>query len=215
MTDNPMTSEKLVYAGSVEALFVRALENRLTPVCRTRLREVGLDLEQKLSPTYTLEQWKQFLRVAADHVYAGMPAEAAYYSLGERFIEGYFSTLFGRALLGMARLAGPRRTLTQARLGFRSSANCSQIRIVEREPTSLEVWLSDIAADQPTFMAGVLARAAELAGGQRVAVVPEGFDGQSATYVVRWSEQADASVDAAMAARNTAAGSASATRPPA
>ena len=193
-----MTSDKLVYAGTIEALFLRALENRLTPACRQRLREAGLDLEQKLSPTYTLEQWKQFLRIAADHVYAGMPAEAAYYSLGERFMDGYFSSIFGRALLGMARLLGPRRALTQARLCFRTSANCSEVRIVERGPTEVEVWLTDIGADLPTFVAGVLARAAELSGGQRVVAIPEGFDGQSATYHVRWSEQALPAVSPAL-----------------
>ena len=186
-----MTGDKLVYSGTVEALFLRALENRLTPACRQRLAEAGLDLEQKLPPSYTLEQWKQFLRIAADHVYAGMPAEAAYYSLGERFIDGYFSSIFGRALLGMARLVGPRRALTQARLCFRTSANCSEVRIVEKSPTEVEVWLTDIGADLPTFVAGVLARATELSGGQRVVAIPEGFDGQSATYYVRWSEQAE------------------------
>jgi uncharacterized protein (TIGR02265 family) len=210
-----MAGEKLVYAGTVEALFLKALENRLTPACRMRLREAGLDLDQKLSPTYTLEQWKQFLRIAADHVYAGMPAEAAYYSLGERFMDGYFSTLFGRALLGMVRLAGPRRALAQARLGFRSSTNCNEVRVEERGPTSLEVWLNDILAEQPTFAAGVLARTAELAGGQRVAVVPEGFDGQSATFHVRWSEQAEASVESGLTAGTTAGGRAPAPRPPA
>ncbi len=184
-----MTGDPLVYSGTIEALFVRALENRLTPACRLRLREAGLDLEEKLPPTYSLAQWKQFLRIAADHVYAGMPAEAAYYSLGERFIDGYFSGLFGRALLGMARLLGPKRSLTQARLCFRASANCSEVRIVEKGPTEVEVWLTDIGADLPTFVAGVLARTAELTGGQRVVAIPEGFDGQSATYCVRWSEQ--------------------------
>jgi uncharacterized protein (TIGR02265 family) len=189
-----MTSQKLVYAGSIEALFQRALENRLTPACRMRLNEAGLDLDQKLSPTYTLEQWKQFLRIAADHVYAGMPAEAAYYSLGERLIDGCFSTFFGRALLGMVRLAGPRRALAQAQLGFRMSTNCSEVRIVKRESTTMEVWLNDILADQPTFAAGMLARMTELAGGQRVVAIPEGFDGQSATFHVRWSEQTHAVV---------------------
>jgi uncharacterized protein (TIGR02265 family) len=206
-----MTGEKLVYAETVEALFLRALENRITPACRQRLREAGLDLDQKLSPTYTLEQWKQFLRVAADHIYAGMPAEAAYYSLGERFIDGYFSTFFGRALLAMVRLVGPRKALTQAKLGFRSSTNCGEVRIVERGPSSREVWLSDILADQPTFAAGVLARTAELAGGSRVVAIPEGFDGQSATLHVRWSEQTESLVDSELTARGTAGGP----RPPA
>ena len=206
-----MAAEKLVYAATVEALFQKALENRLTPACRMRLREAGLDLDQKLSPTYTLEQWKQYLRIAADHIYAGMPTEAAYYSLGERFIDGYFATLFGRALLGMVRLAGPRRTLAQAKLGFRTSTNCTEVRVVERGASSVEVWVNDILADQPTFAAGVFARTMELAGGQRVAVVPEGFDGQSANYHVRWSEQADAVAEPQLDSR----GGASATRPPA
>ena len=204
-----MSDDKLVYAGTVEALFLRALENRLTPACRQRLKDAGLDLEQKLAPTYSLVQWKQFLRIAADHVYAGMPAEAAYYSLGERFMDGYFSTLFGRALLGMARLVGPRRTLTQAKLCFRTSANCSEVRIVERGPTEVEVELTDIGADLPTFVAGVLARAAEVSGGQRVVALAEGFDGQSATYPVRWSEQAEGTQVAgvALAAPRPGAGS--------
>ena len=210
-----MTGEKLVYSGTVEALFLKALENRLTPACAQHLREGGLDLDQKLSPTYTLDQWKQFLRIAADHVYAGMPAEAAYYSLGERFMEGYFSTLFGRALLGMARLVGPRRALTQARLCFRTSANCSEVHIVERGPTEVEFTLTDIGADLPTFVAGALAKAAELAGGQRVVVLPEGFDGQSATYHVRWSEQADTALEPALAAVPPETERASAPRPPA
>ncbi|HEY0095455.1 MAG TPA: TIGR02265 family protein, partial [Archangium sp.] len=72
-------------------------------------------------------------------------------------------------------------------------------------------WVNDIMADQPTFTAGVLARMMELAGGQRVAVVPEGFDGQSANYHVRWSEQADAVTEPQLASR----GGASAPRPPA
>ncbi|ATB34465.1 DUF2378 family protein [Melittangium boletus] len=210
-----MTGDKLVYSGTVEALFVRALENRLTPACRQRLREAGLDLEQKLPPSYTLEQWKQFLRIAADHVYAGMPAEAAYYSLGERFIDGYFSSIFGRALLGMARLLGPRRALTQARLCFRTSANCSEVRIVERSPTEVEVWLTDIGADLPTFVAGVLSRATELSGGQRVVAIPEGFDGQSATYYVRWSEQAEELGSPALGAPSSARKAAAESHPPA
>ncbi|HSP79205.1 MAG TPA: TIGR02265 family protein [Myxococcaceae bacterium] len=208
------SSEKLVYAGTVEALFLRALENRLTPACRQRLREAGLDLDKRLASAYPLEQWKQFLRIAADHVYAGLPAEAAYYSLGERFIEGYFSTLFGRALLGMVRLAGPRRALLQARLCFRTSMNFSEVRNVERGPTSQELWVNDLAADQPTLVAGALARMVELAGGQRVVVLPEEFDGQSATFHIRWSEQTEAVVAPPLSPRPTAGERAAATRPP-
>lgn len=183
-----MTPEKLVHAQTVEALFVRAFENRLTPACREALKRAGLDLDRKLARSYTLEQWKNFLRIAAAHVYGGVPAEAAYYSLGGRFMDAWFGTFFGRALLGVARLAGPRRMLMRAGHGFRGGNNFSEVHVVERGPTSLELAMNDVLADQPTFAAGLLARAVELAGGWRVVAIPEGFDGTTCTFHIRWSE---------------------------
>lgn len=205
-----MTPEKLVHAQTVEALFVRAFENRLTPACRETLKRAGLDLDRKLERSYTLEQWKDFLRIAAAHVYGGVPAEAAYYSLGERFMEAWFGTFMGKALLGMARLAGPRRMLLRASQGFRAATNFSELRIVERGPTSLELWMNDVMADQPTFAAGLLARAVELAGGWRAVAIPEGFDGTACTFHVRWSE---APAVAAINGNATADGRAAAPRP--
>ncbi|NVJ04049.1 DUF2378 family protein [Myxococcus sp. AM001] len=200
-------SEKLVFTQTVEALFVRALENRLTPACREHLRRAGLALDQKLERAYTLEQWKEFLRIAAGHVYGGVPAEAAYYSLGERFMDAYFGTFFGRALLGVVRLAGPRRMLLRAGMGFRAGNNFSVVEIVERSPTSVELRMNDVLADLPTFSAGLLARAVELCGGWRVVSIPEEFDGTAATFHIRWAE---ASAEAALAATD---GDSGASRP--
>ena len=207
-----MNSEMLVHAQTVEALFVRALENRLTPACRQYLKAAGLDLDQKLQRHYTLDQWKDFLRIAAAHVYGGVPAEAAYYSLGERFMDAYFGTFFGRAMLGVAKLAGPRRLLLCAANGFRASNNFSEVEIVERGPTALELKMNDVLADQPTFAAGLLARAVELSGGWRVVALPEEFDGRSATFHLRWSE-APAEDVAALSAAATAGERAAVSRP--
>jgi uncharacterized protein (TIGR02265 family) len=205
-----MTPEKLVHAQTVEALFVRAFENRLTPASREALKQVGLNLDRKLARTYTLEQWKNFLRIAAAHVYGGVPAEAAYYSLGERFMDAWFSTFLGKALLGVAKLAGPRRMLLRAGHGFRAGNNFSEVRIMERGPASLELWMNNVLADQPTFAAGLLARAVELAGGWRVVAIPEGFDGTAATFHIRWSE---APAGASLNEDATADGRAAASRP--
>jgi uncharacterized protein (TIGR02265 family) len=207
-----MTPEKLVHARTVEALFVRAFENRLTPACQEALKRAGLNLDRRLKRSYTLEQWKDFLHVAATHVYGGVPAEAAYYSLGERFMDAWFGTLFGRALLGVARLAGPRRMLLHAGTGFRAGNNFSEVRIVERGPTSLELWMNDVLADQPTFAAGLLARAVELAGGWRVVAIPEGFDGTTSAFHIRWAE-APLAAEAPLSVNATAGGRARAPRP--
>lgn len=207
-----MNSEKLVFARTVEALFVRALENRLTPACRGHLKAAGLDLDQKLQRHYTLGQWKEFLRIAAAHVYGGVPMEAAYYSLGERFMNAYFGTFLGRAMLGVAKLAGPRKLLLCAANGFRASNNFSEVGIIERGPTSLELRMNDVLADVPTFAAGLLARAVELSGGWRVVALPEEFDGQSATFHLRWSEAPEADLSA-LSGSATAGERAPATRP--
>src|SRR5687767_5092467 len=108
------SSEKLVFTQTVEALFLRALENRLTPACREHL-----------------------LRAA---------------------------------------------------MGFRAGNNFSDVEIVERSPTSMELRMNDVLADLPTFAAGLLARAVELCGGWRVVALPEEFDGTAATLHIRWSE---------------------------
>ncbi|HYH95851.1 TIGR02265 family protein [Hyalangium sp.] len=205
-----MTAEKLVHAQTVEALFVRAFENRLTPACREALKRAGLDLDRKLERSYTLDQWRNFLRIAAAHVYGGVPAEAAYYSLGERFMDAWFGTFLGKALLGVARLAGPRRMLQRAGQGIRAGNNFSEVQVVERGPASLELYMNDVMADQPTFAAGLLARAVELTGGWRVVAIPEGFDGTASTFHIRWSE---APAAATLSEEATADGRAAAPRP--
>ncbi|MBF5045595.1 DUF2378 family protein [Aggregicoccus sp. 17bor-14] len=201
-------SVKQIPASIVEGLFVRALGTRLTPTAHERLRQAGLALDQKLEPTYPLEKWKDFLRVAADHVYAGMPLEAAYYAMGERLMDAWSETLTGRALLGVMKLAGPMRTLNRAGRTFLSHDAASEVRLTEKGPSSAELRVGDVLADMPTFAAGVLSRSLELVGAHNVVALPEAFDGTACTFHVRWSEEpvgyitevlADSTVDAAAA----------------
>jgi len=184
-----MNPEKLIPASIVEGLFVRALGTRLTPTAHARLRQAGLDLDQKLESTYPLEKWKDFLRIAADHVYAGLPLEAAYYAMGERFMEASAETLTGRALLSVMKLAGPMRTLGRAGRTFLANNTFSEVELTEKGPTSAELRVNDVLADMPTFAAGVLSRSLELVGAHNVVAVPEAFDGTACTFHVRWSEE--------------------------
>jgi uncharacterized protein (TIGR02265 family) len=184
-----MNPEKLIPASIVEGLFVRALGTRLTPTVHARLRQAGLDLDQKLESTYPLEKWKDFLRIAADHVYAGLPLEAAYYAMGERFMDASSETLTGRALLSVMKLAGPMRTLGRAGRTFLANNTFSDVELTEKGPTSAELRVNDVLADMPTFAAGVLSRSLELVGAHNVVAVPEAFDGTACTFHVRWSEE--------------------------
>jgi uncharacterized protein (TIGR02265 family) len=206
-----MTSDKLIPASLVEGLFVRALGTRLTPAAHERLRAAGLVLDQKLEATYPLEKWKDFLRIAADHVYAGLPLEAAYYAMGERFMDASAETLTGRALLGVMKLAGPMRTLGRAGRTFLANNTFSDVTLTEKGPTSAELRVNDVLADMPTFAAGVLSRSLELVGAHNVVAVPEAFDGTACTFHVRWSEEPVSYVTEVMADA-TADGSAAESR---
>src|SRR4051812_37387064 len=115
--------EKLVFDQTREGLFVRGLEGRITPSLRLHLREVGVDLERKLLPAYPFETWCSCVRLAARELYAGAPEEQAYLALGERMVDGYRSTMMGRALFSVLQLLGPQRVLSRVQQSFRSGNN--------------------------------------------------------------------------------------------
>ncbi|HLM43450.1 MAG TPA: DUF2378 family protein, partial [Myxococcaceae bacterium] len=109
-----MADELLIFEQTIEALFVRALGGRLTPDCKARLREAGLDVDQKIKPAYSLKSWMTFIRIAAEELYPGMPLEESTFKLGEAYIEGFRETMLGRAVLSLLRVLGPRRALNRA-----------------------------------------------------------------------------------------------------
>jgi uncharacterized protein (TIGR02265 family) len=181
-----MHSGKRIYAAAVRALFLRGLENRLTPACQRYLREAGLDVEGRLEPTYSLEQWRQYLRLAAEHLYGGLPAAVAYQGLGERYAEGLFSSVSGGVLLGLAKVLGPQRMLQHLPLWPRTRPRAGAVQVSLQGPQAVELRVEDVLVEHPTFLAGLVARAVEHAGGHQVTVTPEQFDGQGCTLRVSW-----------------------------
>lgn len=174
----------MVFEQTIEALFLRALGNRLTLSTRQRLREVGLDVDRKLLPAYAFEVWMRGLEVAAHDLYPTRSMDEAMFELGKCFIEGYSETFLGRAVLGMIRVLGPRRTMLRATQNFRSGNNYTETRITEVSPTCLELWMNEVG-DHPTFSAGII-HAALAATGVTPTVELTGYDGHGCTYRCRW-----------------------------
>src|SRR5438128_249385 len=126
MVERATPSEKLVFDHAVEAMFLRALKDRLPFAARSRLAGAGLDLAKPLLPAYPLATWMRCLRIAAEEVFEAVPLEAGLRQLGELLVDAYAETAIGRAMFGLARVIGPRRTLTRATQNFRSGNNYSQ-----------------------------------------------------------------------------------------
>ena len=181
-----MPNEKLVFAQSVEALFVRSLGPHLTSAARLHLREAGLNLSEPLRPAYPLEQWRTFLRAAVPQVFPKLSPEAAYFALGECYVQGYRRTAMGRASMALVAHMGPRGTLDRISHGVRAGNNFNEARVkllAEREAT---LWMKDVTADSPMFSCGLLAETMRGSGAAEVVVEPVTFDGTAATFRLTW-----------------------------
>ncbi|HVG61601.1 MAG TPA: DUF2378 family protein [Hyalangium sp.] len=179
--------EKMVFDQTLEGLFVRGLEGRVTPTLRTYLKEVGVDLDRKLLPAYPFETWCSCVRVVARELYSGTPEEQAYHALGERMVDGYRGTMMGRALFSVLQLLGPRRVLDRVQQSFRSGNNYTEVRIYERGPHQLEMWMNEAGPTRYLVQGAILA-------GMRGCGVPDArvrvlsFTAEDVTFEVVWRE---------------------------
>jgi len=183
-------SEKLVFEQTIEALFVRAVGSRMSPALRRRLKDLGIDLEKKLRPAYTFEQWMGSLKAGAEELFPSQPLDQAMFQLGELFIDGYRETFLGRAVLGVVRVLGPKRTLKRSTQNFRSGNNYTETRLTEVDDTTSELWLNEVGP-YPSFTAGII-HAGLVACGVVPTVTMEGHDGHACTYRVSWGAPAEA-----------------------
>jgi len=181
-----MPNEKLVFAQSVEALFVRSLGPHLTSEGRRQLRGVGLDLSEPLRPSYSLEQWRSFLRVAAPDVFPKASPDAAYFGLGERYVQGYRQTAVGRASMALVAHLGPRGTLERVTHGARAGNNFNEARVKELGNREATLWMKNVSADNPFFACGFVAETLRGSGAAEIHVEPVAFDGTAATFRITW-----------------------------
>ncbi len=185
-----LTTEKRVFAQSVDALFVRALGPHLTREGRRRLKDVGLDLGEPLRPAYPLELWKAFLRVAVSDVFPAAPPQEAWCGLGERYLQGYRQTAQGRASMALVTRLGPRHTLERVPHNVRAGNNFNEVRVEELGTHAATLWMKDVAADNPFFACGFLAETLRAAGAGDISVQPVAFDGTAATFRLTWTHAA-------------------------
>ena len=178
--------EQVVFEQTLEGLFLRGLHNKLTPRCRGRLKEDGLDLDRKLLPAYPFDTWMGCLMIAGEEVFAASPQKEAQFRLGELMIDGYKETFLGRAVLGMIRVLGPRRTLQRATQNFRSGNNYTESKVAEKTPTHLELWMNEVGPF-PEFTAGIIFAAMRAAGAADVTVEVIAYDGHACTFKVAWA----------------------------
>ena len=175
----------VVFEQTIEGLFMRGLEGRLTPTARERLKALGVDLSRRLLPAYSFATWMAALKVAAEEVYGSHSEAEAMFKLGEQFIDGYQNTMLGRAVLGLVRVLGPKRTLMRATQNFRSGNNYTETKLSDLGQNAMELWMNEVGP-YPSFTAGIVHAAMRASGAQGLSVETKAYDGHAATYLVRW-----------------------------
>jgi uncharacterized protein (TIGR02265 family) len=182
-----MADELLIFEQTLEALYLRGLQGQIGTSCKARLRQAGLDLDQKLRPAYPLNAWMAFLRITAEELYPELPVDEGCRKLGQAHIAGYRDTMLGRAVLSLLRVLGPRRALARATQNFRSGNNYTESRLVERGPRDFSLWMNEVGP-YPGFTAGIIYAGLEVAGATDIVIEATEHDGHACTYLISWSE---------------------------
>ncbi|HLL00618.1 MAG TPA: DUF2378 family protein [Myxococcaceae bacterium] len=179
--------QKLVFDQTLEGLFIRGLSGQVTAGLKGQLRGVGVDLDRKLLPAYPFSTWCSCVAVVARELYGREPPEVAYRLLGERMVDGYRATVWGRSLFSVLQLLGPRRVIGRAQQSFRSGNNYTEIRTRELGPQCRELWVNEEGLTRH-LMQGALLAGLRGSGAREPRVELKSFTPQDVTFHVMWEE---------------------------
>lgn len=174
----------LVLSQAFDGL-ARALGASLTEDARTRFRALGVDYAGDLLPAYPLEIWVQAMDLGSQVLTPGADAEARFFALGRRMLDGYGDTVVGKALLGVMRVIGPRKVLDRMARNLRTANNYAESKVEPLPAGRTRVWSSRVV--HPAFYRGMLSRGLEVAGGRDVRIEVLAQDDAGASFAVQWS----------------------------
>jgi len=180
----PAKTERLWFAHTVEAMFVRAFGVRLTPALRARVASRGIDLD-RLKPAYPVDEVVAALKNIVPDVFGRVPEAEAMHQLGVSFMQGYVETLVGKAMVQMMKLIGARRTLERMQKNFRTGGNYVETRFKALGPTQVELWINDVS-DIPDWYRGVIEEGGRMVGAKNLRVTQRHDAGQAWFLDVTW-----------------------------
>lgn len=177
--------KRVVFGSTIEGLYIRGLDGRITPELRERLKnEAHLDLT-RLQPAYSLATWTRALELTAASVHPGLPRSEAYERLGADLSRGFFETFLGRAVIAVIKLLGPRRTLLRTERNLRSGNNYTECSFIEHAPNRIETVINE-GTELRHAMTGVVREALIYAGAKNLKVDLIRHDDQNSTWMISW-----------------------------
>ena len=179
-------TEKLWFSQSIEGLFVRGIGDRMTPVLRAQLLELGLDL-RNLKPAYDDAVVSRAIRLTGKALFGDQPEFDQLRATGALFMHGFSQTLMGKALVQLMKVVGPRRSLQRMERNFRTGGNYIETRFESLGEGKAHVWFNDVSGI-PDFYAGIIQRGGEFAGARDMVISFAPVTNAECTFVVDWKE---------------------------
>jgi uncharacterized protein (TIGR02265 family) len=183
-----MRDERVIFSNTVDSLYRKALAPSLTPELTERLRARGLNLHAPLLAAYPLAVWVECLEDTARTLHPDRTPEQARRMMGRRMIEGYAQTLMGGAVLTLARVVGPMRSLERMQHNFRSGNNFTETRLTVLGPTQADLWFNEPEVLEG-FVEGVLEEGLSRIGMQDVRIHRTRHSPEAATYHLEWADR--------------------------
>lgn len=176
--------ERVVFEHVIEGI-VRAFGPRLTTAIKSRWAALGIDLDRPLLPAYPLSRWAGGLDILRQEFCGQLPVEEGFYVLGQQYIDGYFATRMGAAIVGLMKVLGPARVMKKLTAQFRSANNFAQVEVRELGPNDFEIDMN--GGGHVQFTRGLLARGLAVAGGKDIRVELLRGDEHHYLYRARWT----------------------------
>ncbi len=182
----PVPAQAFIFSQTVDGL-LRAL-GPLDAAATARFQALGVDPQRPLLPAYPVEQWLEVMRLGAEIHAPGQPFEEALHSLGRHFVDGYGTTMIGKALLIGMRILGPKRTLERLARQLATGSTFFETRVAQFAPEEWSLWINRVT--WPAWYFGLIERGLEHAGAKdvRVSLLTHDGPGLGATMLVKWSE---------------------------
>jgi uncharacterized protein (TIGR02265 family) len=183
-----MRDERVIFGNTVDSLYRKVLFPQLSPALLERLRGRGMDLRAPLLAAYPLHTWVDCLDDAARTLHPEQPLDAARRLLGRRMIEGYAQTLMGGAVLTLARVVGPMRSLERMQHNFRSGNNYTETRLTVLGATAVDLWFNEPESLEG-FVEGVLEEGLLRIGVRGLTLHRTRHTPDACTYHLEWADR--------------------------
>ncbi|HLT29695.1 MAG TPA: DUF2378 family protein [Myxococcaceae bacterium] len=173
-----------MYQPLLEGLYLRALAGRIPPSLRDALRNEGLDLDA-LPTSVSVPTFIRCLELTARTLYPERSLDEGTHELGRQLALSVWRMPLGRAMAGMLRLLGPRRSLEWLTRLFRSLDSHSEIRAQREGPRQYRIETN--SPDAPAgYSEAVFEEILRVAGADSPRARTLHLTSTSATYRVWW-----------------------------